>query len=42
MNYCQKIHYNIFQTSQTDFNSAVDELLACIPQNEVVLRLVFF
>lgn len=42
MNYCQKIHYNIFQADQADFDTLVDRLLDCIPQNEIVLRLVFF
>ncbi len=42
MNYCQKIHYNIFQVSKSDFPSMVDELLSFVPKNEVILRLVFF
>lgn len=42
MNYCEKIHYNIYTTKMTDFESMVDALLVQLPENEVIFRLVFF
>ncbi|MEG1545008.1 MAG: endoribonuclease L-PSP [Tannerellaceae bacterium] len=42
MNYCEKIHYNIYIAKKADFLTMVDELLAQIPENESLLRLAFF
>lgn len=42
MNYCDKIHYNILRAQPGDFADMVDELLAGLPKNEVILRLAFF
>lgn len=42
MNYCEKIHYNILCAKPGNFPDMVDELLAGLPQNEVILRLAFF
>lgn len=42
MNYCEKIHYNIYTVEQADFSTMVDNLLAQLPKYEVILRLSFF
>lgn len=42
MNYCDKIHYNIFFTTLDEFPVMVDNLLGQLPENEVILRLSFF
>lgn len=42
MNYCDKIHYNIYSAKAADFDKMVDELLACLPKDEKILRLAFF
>lgn len=42
MEYCGKIRYDIFSVGLSDFDSMVDELLRKIPDDEALLRLVFF
>lgn len=42
MNYCEKIHYGIYATEVADFETMADTLLAQLPQNEHIFRLVFF
>ena len=42
MNYCDKIHYNIYTTGLANFGEMVDALLAQLPQDEQILRLAFF
>ncbi|MDL2255610.1 endoribonuclease L-PSP [Parabacteroides sp. OttesenSCG-928-K15] len=42
MNYCDKIKYNIYVAGKADFPVMVEQLLAKMPANEVVLRLAFF
>ena len=42
MNYCDKIHYNIYTTGVAAFSEMVDALLAQLPQDEQILRLAFF
>ena len=42
MNYCDKIHYNIYTTGLATFGEMVDALLAQLPQDEQILRLAFF
>lgn len=42
MNYCDKIHYNIYTAEDAEFSVMVDSLLAQLPENEVILRLAFF
>ena len=42
MNYCDKIHYNIYTTGLAAFDKMVDALLAQLPQDEQILRLAFF
>lgn len=42
MNYCDKIHYRIYETEKASFPEMVDNLLAQLPENEVILRLAFF
>lgn len=42
MNYCDKIHYNIYTTGLATFGEMVDALLAQLPQDEYILRLAFF
>lgn len=39
MNYCDKIHYNIYTTGLATFGEMVDALLAQLPQDEQILRL---
>lgn len=41
MNYCDKIHYNIYTTGLATFGEMVDALLAQLPQDEQILRLAF-
>ena len=38
MNYCDKIHYNIYTTGLATFGEMVDALLAQLPQDEQILR----
>ncbi|MGM9759904.1 MAG: endoribonuclease L-PSP [Parabacteroides sp.] len=42
MNYCDKIRYNIYHAKPADFGAMVDDLLAQLPDYEVILRLTFF
>lgn len=42
MNYCEKIHYNIYTTEIADFETMVDALLVQLPENETIFRLVLF
>lgn len=42
MNYCEKIHYNIYTTETASFEVMVDRLLARLPQDEQIFRLAFF
>lgn len=42
MNYCDKIHYNIYTTEAAGFGEMVDALLAQLPQDEHIFRLAFF
>ena len=42
MNYCDKIHYNIYTTGLATFGEMVDALLAQLPGDEQILRLAFF
>ena len=42
MDYCSKIHYTIECAAPANFETMVGELLERLPQDEVVLRLVFF
>lgn len=42
MNYCDKIHYNIYTTEVAAFEEMVDALLAQLPQDEQIFRLAFF
>ncbi len=42
MNYCDKIHYSLYTAATADFSSMVDTLLAQLPVEESVLRLVWF
>lgn len=42
MNYCDKIHYNLFTPANADFAAMVDSLLAQLPENETIVRLAFF
>lgn len=42
MNYCEKINYDIYTTKIDSFETMVDALLAQLPQNEHIFRLVFF
>lgn len=37
MNYCDKIHYNIYTTALSTFGDMVDALLAQLPQDEQIL-----
>lgn len=37
MNYCDKIHYNIYTTGLATFGEMVDALLAQLPQDEQIL-----
>lgn len=39
MNYCDKIHYNIYTTGLATFGEMVDALLAQLPGDEQILRL---
>ena len=36
MNYCDKIHYNIYTTGLATFGEMVDALLAQLPQDEQI------
>lgn len=42
MSYCDKIRYNIYTTEKADFEKMVDDLLAQLPKDVLLLRLVFF
>ncbi|WP_291528935.1 endoribonuclease L-PSP [Bacteroides sp. UBA939] len=42
MNYCEKIHYSIYTTEEADFETMADTLLAQLPENEHIFRLIFF
>lgn len=42
MNYCEKIHYGIYATEVADFEIMADTLLAQLPRDEHIFRLVFF
>ena len=42
MNYCDKIHYNIYTTGLATCGEMVDALLAQLPGDEQILRLAFF
>lgn len=42
MNYCDKIHYDIYTTGLSTFEEMVDALLALLPQDRQILRLAFF
>lgn len=42
MNYCDKIHYHLYTASPDSFPAMVDNLLAQLPEYEVILRLAFF
>ena len=42
MNYCEKIRYNIYTTEVADFTTMADTLLAQLPKDESIFRLVFF
>ncbi|MCD8043697.1 MAG: endoribonuclease L-PSP [Tannerellaceae bacterium] len=42
MKYPQKINYRIFTAGKNEFPAMVDTLLGCLPEDEVILRLVFF
>lgn len=42
MNYCEKIHYHIYTAQPADFPTMVDNLLAQLPEYEVIFRLAFF
>lgn len=42
MNYCEKIHYAIYTTGVDSFELMADALLAQLPQDGHILRLVFF
>ncbi len=42
MNYCDKIHYGIYSTEKADFGEMVEGLLAQLPRDRKMLRLVFF
>lgn len=42
MNYCDKIHYNIYTTGIAPFEEMVDALLAQLPQDQQIFRLAFF
>ena len=42
MNYCEKIRYTIYRTVAAEFGQMVDNLLAQLPDYEVILRLTFF
>ena len=39
---CDKIKYRILASEKNLFSNAVDDLLAQIPENEAILRLIFF
>ncbi|MDR2388785.1 MAG: endoribonuclease L-PSP [Tannerellaceae bacterium] len=42
MNYCEKIRYRIYVAKEAAFPDMVDYLLAQLPEDEFILRLVFF
>lgn len=42
MNYCDKIQYHIYTTGKASFEKMVDALLAHLPGDEQLFRLVFF
>lgn len=42
MNYCDKIQYRIFTTGSATFGEMADALLTRLPEDEQLLRLVFF
>lgn len=42
MNYCNKIHYTIYKSADATFERMADELLAQLPADECVLRLIVF
>ena len=42
MNYCEKIRYNIYTTEVADFTTMADTLLAQLPKDESIFRLVLF
>lgn len=42
MNYCDKIHYNIYSTEKAGFEIMVDKLLAQLPRDKQIFRLAFF
>ena len=42
MNYCDKIHYNLYQTEAESFEDKVVDLLSQLPESEQAFRLVFF
>lgn len=42
MNYCDKIHYNLYTAVKADFPAMVDSLLAQLPEDETIIRLSFF
>lgn len=42
MNYCEKIHYSIYTVQTDDFTTMVDAILAQLPKDEHIFRLIFF
>ncbi|WP_102409528.1 endoribonuclease L-PSP [Parabacteroides bouchesdurhonensis] len=42
MNYCEKIQYKIYTTGFAGFPEMVDQLLAQLPEDEIIIRLCFF
>ena len=42
MNYCEKIKYHIYFTKQEEFELMAAKLLARLPKDESILRLIFF
>lgn len=42
MNYCDKISYTVYTTEKSDFDKMVDRLLAQLPADKRIFRLVFF
>lgn len=42
MNYCEKIHYSIYTVQTDDFTTMVDAILAQLPEDEYIFRLIFF
>lgn len=42
MSYCDNIKYRLLTTTKDEFSTMVDQLLAELPTNETIVRLVFF